>query len=406
MSITVTIDRLGHRGDGIAPGPVYVPRVLPGEVVSGNVEGSHMVDARIETPSADRVRPPCRHYNGCGGCQLLHASDSFVSAWKQEVVRRALAAQGLDPAFRPIVTSPTRSRRRAGFAARRTKKGTLAGFHGRASTTIVDIDDCQVLHPAVLACLPAVRDLAAMGASRKGGISAQVTLSPAGPDVAVTGGKPADLALRTKLAGIAGAHGLARLAWDGEVVAQATPPFQIFGRARVVPPPGAFLQATQEGEAALVDAVREATRGAAHVADLFSGCGTFSLPLAETAEVHAAEGDAAAIAALDDGWRGATGLKRVTAEARDLFRRPLLADELARFDALVLDPPRAGAEAQAREIAASGVSRIAYVSCNPVTFARDVSILCDAGFRLEWVQVVDQFRWSPHVELAAALSRS
>lgn len=177
------------------------------------------------------------------------------------------------------------------------------------------------------------------------------------------------------------------------------------GRARVSPPPGAFLQPTPQGEAALVAAVRDAIGAARRIADLFAGCGTFALPLAETAEVHAVEGDAAMTAALDAGWRGATGLRRVTTEARDLFRRPLTATELGRFDAVVLDPPRQGAAAQTAELARSRVAVVAAVSCNPVTFARDAKTLVAGGFALDWLQVIDQFRWSPHVELAARLSR-
>ncbi|MCC5983842.1 MAG: class I SAM-dependent RNA methyltransferase, partial [Rhodobacteraceae bacterium] len=194
---------------------------------------------------------------------------------------------------------------------------------------------------------------------------------------------------------------LARLAWEGEVIALAALPAQTFGRAQVVPPPGAFLQATEDGEATLLAAVRGAVGDAARVADLFAGCGTFTLPLAERAEVHAVEGDAAMLAALDAGWRRAAGLKRVRTETRDLFRRPLLADELACFDAVVIDPPRAGAAAQVAELARAQVPVIAAVSCNPVTFARDARVLVAAGYCLQTVQVVDQFRWSAHVELAA-----
>ena len=200
------------------------------------------------------------------------------------------------------------------------------------------------------------------------------------------------------------AHGLARLAWDHEVIAMRAPPVQRFGGALVVPPPGAFLQATKEGEKALTSAVLEATRGAQRVVDLFSGCGTLSLPLALQSEVHAVEGERDMVQALDAGWRKATGLKRVTTEARDLFRRPLMPDELAKFDAIVLDPPRAGAEAQVREIARAKRPVLAYVSCNPVTFARDAKVLVDSGYRLNWVQVVDQFRWSSHTELAASFT--
>nr|WP_321249918.1 class I SAM-dependent RNA methyltransferase [uncultured Ruegeria sp.] len=401
MTQQFIITRLGHQGDGIAEGPVYAPRTLPGEVVSGTLQGQILGDIRVDTPSENRVKAPCRHYKACGGCQLQHAADSFVADWKVEVVRNALAAQDLSAPMRPIHTSPERSRRRATIAVRRTKKGTLAGFHGRASDTITEIPDCQLLDPALVAAVPIAEALAVLGGSRKGVLAVTLTLSEVGLDVSVQGGKPLDGPLELALAQATEAYGLARLAWDGEVIAMRTPPFQRFGQAEVTPPPGAFLQATKDGEQALIQAVLQATQGAKRVADLFAGCGTLSLPLAEQAEVHAVEGEAAMTKALDQGWRKAKGLKRITTEARDLFRRPLMPDELKFFDAIVLDPPRAGAQAQVAELAQALRPVVAYVSCNPVTFARDAKILVDAGYALEWVQVVDQFRWSSHTELAA-----
>ncbi len=401
MTQTFTINRLGHQGDGIADGPVYAPRTLPGEVVSGTLHGQVLTDIRVETPSDQRVKAPCRHYKACGGCQLQHASDAFVADWKGAVVRDALAAQGLDAPMRPIHTSPEGSRRRATIAVRRTKKGTLAGFHGRASDTITEIPECHLLDPALIAAIPVAEALALLGGSRKGVLAVTLTLSEGGLDVAVKGGKPLDGPLELALAQETEKHGLARLSWDGEVIAMRQAPSQRFGPAAVTPPPGAFLQATKDGEKALTQAVLEATQGAKRVADLFAGSGTFSLPLAQMAEVHAVEGEAEMTQALDQGWRRATGLKRITVEARDLFRRPLMPDELKPFDAVVLDPPRAGAEAQVAELAQARPAVIAYVSCNPVTFARDAKALVDAGYTLEWVQVVDQFRWSSHTELAA-----
>ena len=256
-----------------------------------------------------------------------------------------------------------------------------------------------------MAAIPALEQLTVTGASRKAEVAFTLTQSSGGVDVAASGGKPVDGPLRIALSTLVEKFQLARLSWDGEQIAQRQPPLQTFGKASVLPPPGAFLQATADGEAALLRAVRAAVGPAKHVADLFAGCGTFALPLAETAEVHAVEGDAAMLAALDRGWRHAIGLKRVTTEPRDLFRRPLLPDELKSYDAVVIDPPRAGAEAQMIELARSGISRVAAVSCNPVTFARDAKILTDAGFTLAEVALVDQFRWSPHVELVARFAR-
>jgi 23S rRNA (uracil1939-C5)-methyltransferase len=397
------IERLGHKGDGIAPGPVYVPGVLPGEEVEGMVEAGVMAAPKIVNPSEYRVKAPCRHAKSCGGCQLQHASDAFVEDWKTAVVRRALEAQGLDAPIRGCVTSPVQSRRRASFSAKRTKKGALAGFHRKGSDVIVSVPDCQLVSPKLAGALPMVEELAVLGASRKGELSVLVTDSVMGLDVSVTGGKPIDTPLRSALGDLGRKYGLSRITWDDESLTRL-PPHQTFGAAQVTPPPGAFLQATSDGEQALLNAVKEALGPVKHVVDLFAGCGTFALPLAEQARVHAVEGDKAMMKALDHGWRNAQGLKHVTHEARDLFRNPLLPDELARFDGVVIDPPRAGAEAQTAQLAAARVPKIAFVSCTPVTFAREAQTLVDAGYRLGWVQVVDQFRWSTHVELAASFT--
>lgn len=399
------IERLGHQGDGIAEGPIFVPRTLPGEQVQGIRNGDRLSDVKILEPSEMRVSPPCRHYKSCGGCQLQHARDPFVASFKQQIVKTALDAHGIETEFRDIATSPPQSRRRATFAVRRTKKSALWGFHARASDTVIAVPECQLVQPELLQVAPMLDDLALKGGSRKGEMTVTVTVSDVGLDVFVTGGKPLDTELNLALSGLVEAHKLARLTWDDEVIGMRNPPFQTFGRAKVTPPPGAFLQATLHGQEALTSAVLGAVDGARGV-DLFAGCGTFTLPLAERSEMLGLESDKAMIRALDDGWRKATGLKKVEAVARDLFRRPLMPDELKRFDFAVLDPPRAGAEAQIAEIVQSKLAQLAYVSCNPVTFARDAKVLIEAGFTLEWVQVVDQFRWSSHVELAAKFVRA
>ena len=405
----VTIDRLGHLGHGIAAnpgsGPIYVPGTLPGEVVEGTPDGDRLLAPKIITPSVSRVKPPCRHARACGGCQLQHASDAFVAGWKQEVVQNALAGQGLTADFLPLVTSPPNSRRRATLSARRTKSGVLIGFHARASDTIAEIPDCQLLHPGILAAFPGLQALVLAGGSRTMELSLQVTLTRGGPDVVVTGGKPLDAALRMDLARLVETHGFSRLTWDNETIALRDRPALTMGQASVVPPAGAFLQATAEGEAALLTAVRHALGPQKRVVDLFSGVGTFTLPLAEAMEVHAVEGDAAMTKALDLAARTTPNLHRISTETRDLFRRPLEPDELLTFTGAVIDPPRAGAKAQTATLATSKIPVIAAVSCNPVTFARDARALAAAGYRLDWVQVVDQFRWSTHVELVARFFR-
>ncbi len=395
----VTIQRLGHHGDGIADGPVYVARALPGEVVSGEIEGDQITSPSVITPSPDRVKAPCPHYKSCGGCSLMHASDAFVAQFKTDVITNALAAHDLPTPLRKIDTSPSHTRRRATLAGTRTKKGAQIGFHARRSDTIVPIRDCSLLHPRLLETLPTLEQITRLGASRSATLAFALTLTETGVDCRVTGGKPLDGPLRAALPALA--RPFIRLTWEDEPVFVETPPALSIGPARVSPPPGAFLQATPEGEAALQAAVSEAVQGARHIADLFCGLGTFALPLAQTAPIHAVESETDLLAALTHAANHSTGLKPITTEARDLFRRPLLPDELAKFDAIVIDPPRAGAEAQTHEIAKAQVPTIAAVSCNPVTFARDAKILIQAGYSLHWVQPVDQFRWSPHVELAA-----
>jgi 23S rRNA (uracil1939-C5)-methyltransferase len=403
--VILTVERLGHHGDGIAAG-MFIPGALPGETVEGTPQGDRLADIRILTPVPDRVRPPCPHARSCGGCAMQHASDALVARWKEGIVAGALAGQGLSAEIRPIVTSPPRTRRRATLSGRRTKGGALLGFHARASDTIIPIPLCHLLNPGLMAAIPAVEDIIRTGGSRSGAVQATVTLSLTGPDIAVTGGKPADAALRMDLAALADRHGLARLTWDGETVAQRAAPVVAAGRCRVALSPGAFLQATEHGEAALWAAVAAAVGGARRLADLFAGCGTFALRLAETADVLAAESDPAMVAALSAAARTTPGLHRIDAQTRDLFRRPLEPDELRGLDAVVIDPPRAGAQAQTERLARALVPVVAMVSCNPATFARDARILCDAGYRIDWVQPVDQFRWSPHVELAAQLTRA
>ncbi len=401
-----TVERLGRKGDGVAISGdrrALAALVLPREQIEGEAEAGRIAAPRIVTPSAERVRPPCQHYRACGGCSLMHGSDDFVKAWKVGVVAEALRARGLSAPVAGVHVSPPRSRRRAVLSGRRTKKGALVGFHARASDVIVDIADCHVLRPAIQSALPLLRQLVTAGASRSAELSLTVTETPAGLDLAVSGGKPMEPALFQALAALADQGDLARLGWDGPAITRR-PPALAMGRARVVPPPGGFLQATAEGEAALLAAVRGMVGNAGRVLDLFAGCGTFSLPLAETAEIHAVEGLAAPLQALDAAARQAPGLRRITTEIRDLARRPLMPDELA-YDAIVIDPPRAGAEAQAREIARAQVPRLAWVSCDPVTFARDARILAEGGYGLCRLFVVDQFRWSPHVETVAEFRR-
>lgn len=394
------IDSLTHLAMGRAEDGTLVPRVLPNEVIELTDDG-----AKVLTPSPDRVKPLCSHYKACGGCSMQHASDAFVAEWKADIARRALTAQSISAEIDTVLTSPAQSRRRAKFSGKRTKKGALVGFHARASDTIVEVPNCVLVTTGLIGFLPALRDLTVLAASRKAEIGLTVTETLNGPDVHIDTDREITEDLRLSLAAWANQHGCARLVWADEPIVTINPPVQQFGATQVVPPAGAFLQATKHGESMLQQAVLDRVGKVSKVVDLFAGSGTFSLPLAAGAEVHAVEGLRSMMDALDAGWRKSTGLKKVTSETRDLFKRPLLPDELNRFDAAVIDPPRAGAAAQIAEIAESDLKSVCMVSCNPVTFARDARVLIDAGFAIGPVTVVDQFRWSAHVELVALFTR-
>jgi 23S rRNA (uracil1939-C5)-methyltransferase len=395
--MTQTILRLNHKGEGVTEAGAAIPRVLPGEEVE---------DGRIVTPSVSRVSAPCRHFKSCGGCSMQHANDDFVADWKTDVIRLGLSARGIETDIRPILTSPPQSRRRATLHGRRTKKGAMVGFFGRGSDALIEVPDCKLLDPKLMAAIPILEELTIAAASRKSTVGLAVTLSENGLDIDILDAmelKPQGI---LEMSALVERHKLARLSWDGEAVATREPAIQTLGAGKVSPPPGAFLQATAHGQSVLEACVTEALGSAKQVVDLFAGCGTFTLPAAEKAEVWALEGEEALIAALDAGWRMAVGLKKVNSETRDLFRRPLLPQELRKTDAVIIDPPRAGAEAQSIELAQSSVKRIAAVSCNPISFARDAEILIKGGYKLDWVQPVDQFRWSSHVELAAQFTKA
>lgn len=400
--MTEIVEKITQAGLGQLADGTLIERVLPGEEVEVLADGT----PRVITPVVDRVKAPCRHFKSCGGCAVQHASDTFVEAWKTQIVERALAARELPFPLRAVHTSPPQSRRRARLSGRRTKKGAMVGFHAKGSDALIDVPDCQLLLPSIRAGFPALEALTVIAASRKSEVNLTVTDTLGGLDVHVATERDLDGPLRIELAGVADAHNLARLAWNDDVVVTRKSPDQQFGTARVAPPAASFLQATREGEQALIDAVMGSLGKAKKVVDLFSGAGTFSLPMAAKCEVHAIEGEAEMLAALDRGWRHTTGLKTVTTEARDLFRRPLEPDELNRYDLAVLDPPRAGAQAQIETLAASDLKAVTMVSCNPVTFSRDASALISAGFAMGWIDVVDQFRWSPHVEIVASFTRT
>lgn len=406
---TLTILRLGAQGDGVAEHAgrqVFVPLALPGETVEAEIEGDRARVVRIVEADPARAPARCSHYGECGGCTLQHLPTERYLAFKRDLVTTALSFQGLDIPVDEIVSVPAASRRRAVFAAHRRGKDIVIGFHGKRSHHIVGINDCAVLTPGLLALIPKLRPLAALAASPKDALTITATETLTGFDVALTGAQrnmPADI--RARLVQIAGEMGLARLSLNGGMEMERAAPLLQVGSAMLSPPPGGFLQACRESEAAMLSLVQDAIGGARRIVDLFAGAGTFSLPLAANATVYAVESEEAALAALQQAARKTSGLKPVTVEKRDLFRRPLTRADLQRFDAAVIDPPRAGAEAQTRELAASTVKRAAMVSCNAMTFARDLKIMTQAGWRVTRVTPVDQFLWSAHIEIVAALER-
>jgi 23S rRNA (uracil1939-C5)-methyltransferase len=402
------IGRLGAQGDGIADtgsGPVFIRHVLPGEVVTAARAGDRAELISILERSAQRIEPACRHFGICGGCALQHFEARAYLDWKRERVDEALRRARVPAEAGDIVACPPHARRRVVLSARRTASGMLAGYNRALSHTIFDVEECPIALPEIVGAVPSLRRLAALVAATPDAFRLTVTATASGLDVAVQGSGRLDETRRRAAGTFALGAGLARLSIDGEIVVEPRRPVIMFDGIAVEPPPGAFLQATAAAERAMADLVRDHVAPARRVADLFAGCGSFALRLARSAEVHAVEGDAALLGALDKAFRGGQGLKRVSTERRDLHRRPLTASDLAAFEALVFDPPRAGAEDQSAQIARSAVPLVAAVSCNPGTLARDLSILVAGGYRVKSVTAIDQFLWSPHVEAVALLEK-
>jgi 23S rRNA (uracil1939-C5)-methyltransferase len=407
---TLTILRLGAQGDGVAEHEgqqVFVPFTLAGETVEADIEGDRARLLSITAPDPARQPARCSHYGECGGCSLQHLPADLYLKLKRDLVVTALSFQGISAAVDDVVQVPPATRRRAVFAAHRRSNEIVIGFHGKRSHHIVGIRDCAILTPGLVALLAQLAPLASIAAPRQDALTITATETETGFDVALAGapkGMSADA--RASVAREAEAIGLARLSINGVVEIERVAPLLRFGQADVTPPPGGFLQACRQSETAMLGLVKEAIGGAERIVDLFAGAGTFTLPLAATSSVHAVEGEENGIRALGRAARKTSGLKPVTTEVRDLFRNPLDWKDLRRFDAAVIDPPRAGAEAQTRELATSSLRRVAMVSCNATTFARDLKILTAAGWRVNRITPVDQFLWSPHIEIVAALERT
>jgi 23S rRNA (uracil1939-C5)-methyltransferase len=388
---------------------LFVPYTLPGETVEvesvpGHPDRRHLL--RVETASPERVEPFCPHFGICGGCAIQHWTPARYQEWKRSLVIDALAQAGLDAPVDELIDAHGDGRRRATFHARLGARDILeVGFAALRAHHIVGIDRCPVLAPSLDGAIPAAWAIAEALKPQNKPLDIQVTATDSGIDMDVRGSGALNSARMGVLARLAATHKLARLTRHSELIAQRATPSVMVGRAHVTLPPGSFLQATVAGEQALAQLVQHHVGNAKVIADLFCGLGPFALRLAERARIIAFDADTDAIAALKQATNMTSGLKPIEAETRDLFKRPLYAQELKRVDALVFDPPRQGAEAQARELAKSAVPVVVAVSCNAATFARDVRLLVDGGYRLKSVTPVDQFRHSAHVEIVAMLER-
>jgi 23S rRNA (uracil1939-C5)-methyltransferase len=406
------IDHVGHRGDGVsfANGEsLFVPYTLPKETVeaepvSGHPDRRQLM--RIEQASPERIAPFCRYFGACGGCAIQHWHPDGYRAWKRAIVVETLEHAGIKCEVAQLLDAHGAGRRRITLHARRGGDGELrTGFAAAFSHAIVAIEDCPILDPGLRGALDAARALAEALKPAGKPLDIQITAASNGLDVDVRGSGPLNPALIATLSAIAQQHGLARLTRHSELVLMRNPPMIEIGAARVTLPPGSFLQATIAGEETLAALVASHCKRAKHIADLFCGVGPFALRLAAKAKVSAFDSDAGAVTALQKAATSASGLKPIKAETRDLFRRPLMPQELRDYDTVVFDPPRQGAQAQVRQLAASKIAVVIAVSCNAATFARDARTLIDGGFRIEGVTPVDQFRHTPHVELVARFSR-
>ena len=396
MPLAEPIVRIAARGDGVTASGRYAEFAAPGDLLHE--------DGRIE-PGPNRQSPPCRHFPECGGCQLQHLTDEAYRTYLTDRVAGALAQHGLSAELRDPHLSPPNSRRRATLRALKAGGHVLVGFNAAKSHRIVDMRENYILAPELLALLDPLRGLLSLMLPPRRTAEVHMTLADQGVDLALSGVEAAGLEAAEAVTAFGESNRLARLSLDEGYGAEARyepePATVTLSGVPVALPPGAFLQATSDGEAALVAAVGEAVAESKRTADLFAGLGTFAFALG--GKITAAEASRHVVLAMSTAARRAG--RPIVAEHRDLYRRPYDSSELSGFEAVVLDPPRAGAEEQVRQLAASPVPGIAYVSCNPATFARDAAILVSGGYRLEWARPVGQFRWSTHVELAACFSR-
>ena len=429
----VVIERMGIEGDGVAHlpdgTPLYLPFTLPGEHVNAvplrpRGDGWQAVADTILVPSPDRAQPPCRHFGNCGGCVLQHWQDAPYRAWKAGLLHAALRGAGFTPPDPPMLhPGLPGERRRLDFGVRRAGGRIILGLHGARSADIVDLSDCLVLHPTLMALIAPLRALLhGLGAIRRQG-AVVINLLDTGPDLLLRSDAVPSLPDRTALTAFARAHGLPRVSWShtgdspsgasAETICMLRPTTTSLSGVVVRPPPGAFLQATEAGERAIIDAVLGGLPARLpprpRIAELYAGCGTLTFALAGAGggklRVAAWEGDAASVGALQQAINQGGLSGRIAATQRDLARQPISAKELSGFAAVVLDPPHAGAAVQVAQIAAAGLPTVIYVSCNPATLGRDATVLRGAGYGLAAAIAIDQFLWSARLEAVCVFRR-
>lgn len=408
--VELKIDHVGALGDGIAStdnGPVFVPFVLVGETIIADVSNSRGTIVDIKSPSADRIAPICKHFGSCGGCAAQHMNEDAYKAWKLDIANQALQKGGIDYKIETINACQPGERRRVVLTAERSNEGTKLGYHQAVSHELVAIDECPVAHPDIIKHLDLFREIAQIITPHSKTSQLTILLCENGFDVAISGKfELKDATIHTAAQKVTSSSVVKRLAFNNEVLVEASAPALTFGDTLIQVPTGSFAQASKRAELEMIALVTKHLKSCKKTVDLFSGCGTFTFPLAQKCAVHAVETSGPALNAIDRGFRSRQGLKPITTERRDLYRSPLVRENLKPYQGVIFDPPRAGAEVQSKQLArALNIKKVAAVSCNPTTLARDLDLLIKGGFKIKSITAIDQFLWSPHVEMVALLER-
>jgi 23S rRNA (uracil1939-C5)-methyltransferase len=412
--LELDIDLVGARGDGVARtdnGPVFVPFVLTGEKISAEVHKSRGVLIDIIKPSNDRAPAQCNHFadkaNACGGCSVQHMNEQSYQAWKLGVAQQALLAGGIDHKIDRLMSCEIGERRRVTLSVYRTNQGTQIGYYQAGSDKLVSISQCPVAHPKIMDNLELFRNMAEVFTPHLKTSQLTILLCENGLDIAATGDfSLKDATIHAIAQKVTASKIVKRLSFNDEVLAETEAPSLTFGDTLINVPKGCFVQASRRAELEMASIVTKHLKSCKRVVDLFSGCGTFTFPLAQKCAVHAVETSGPALNAIDRGFRSRQGLKPISTERRDLFRSPLVREDLKPYQGVIFDPPRSGAENQSKQLArALNIKKIAAVSCNPISLARDLDLLIKGGFKIKSIVAIDQFLWSPHVETVVLLER-